>query len=596
MNKKLHEIISQATLKLRNYMKTYKIKLKYYMPSKKKIIGTSVLVLANTLIALIIPLFYMKFIDTVNIAHIKLENAIIILSIFIIQIAFGTLSRYMLNYIAQFTIKELRKELWRTTVHLPIEYFDQHSSGELMSQIINDTQIVKSFLSQDLCNAFSGILLLVGSIIVLTVIDWKITLVMGTLIIIIIFVIVPLGNLEYKISKKIQKEIAFMQSTLNRVLSDIRMVKFSTAESQEIERGYKNINNIFKSGVQEGKFMAIVEPFTIGVLMVVTIVVFSYGAIRIDNGTLSAGSLVAIIYCLLQLLNPCVEITNFYARYNKFLGACENLESILQNPTEEIAIDEKENRHIENGLIFDKVTFSYAKNKKILQNVSFQVRQNEKIAIVGLSGAGKTTILSLIERFYYPQSGYIYFNGSAINGINLKNWRNKIAYVSQENSIMEGTIKDNLVYGIEDYVEVDIEKAIEEVGLEGFINELEGKYNTEVGEKGIKLSGGQKQRIAIARAIIRKPEILLLDEATAHLDGISETRVQKALEKLMKDRITIIVAHRLSTVMDADQILILENGKINSQGKHEELLRTNMLYKKLVEQQLVKNEKGVQNV
>ena len=145
-------------------------------------------------------------------------------------------------------------------------------------------------------------------------------------------------------------------------------------------------------------------------------------------------------------------------------------------------------------------------------------------------------------------------------------------------------------------MEVDIEKAIEEVGLEGFINELEGKYNTEVGEKGIKLSGGQKQRIAIARAIIRKPEILLLDEATAHLDGISETRVQKALEKLMKDRITIIVAHRLSTVMDADQILILENGKINSQGKHEELLRTNMLYKKLVEQQLVKNEKGVQNV
>lgn len=280
MNKKLPEIISQATLKWRNYMKTYKIKLKYYMPSKKKIIGTSVLVLANTLIALIIPLFYMKFIDTVNIAHIKLENAIIILSIFIIQIAFGTLSRYMLNYIAQFTIKELRKELWRTTVHLPIEYFDQHSSGELMSQIINDTQIVKSFLSQDLCNAFSGILLLVGSIIVLTVIDWKITLVMGTLIIIIIFVIVPLGNLEYKISKKIQKEIAFMQSTLNRVLSDIRMVKFSTAESQEIERGFKNINNIFKSGVQEGKFMAIVEPFTIGVLMVVTIVVFSYGAIR----------------------------------------------------------------------------------------------------------------------------------------------------------------------------------------------------------------------------------------------------------------------------------------------------------------------------
>lgn len=172
-----------------------------------------------------------------------------------------------------------------------------------------------------------------------------------------------------------------MQSTLNRVLSDIRMVKFSTAESQEIERGFKNINNIFKSGVQEGKFMAIVEPFTIGVLMVVTIVVFSYGAIRIDNGTLSAGSLVAIIYCLLQLLNPCVEITNFYARYNKFLGACENLESILQNPTEEIAIDEKENRHIENGLIFDKVTFSYAKIKKFFRMFLFKYDRMRKLLL-----------------------------------------------------------------------------------------------------------------------------------------------------------------------------------------------------------------------
>lgn len=571
-------------------MKKCKINLKDYMPSKKYILGTSILVLANTIIALFIPLFYMNVIDEVDLTSIRLKEVIIIVGVFVIQILLGTFCRYMLNYLAQFTIKELRKELWKRTIHLPVEYFDQHTSGELMSQIINDTQVVKSFLSQDLCNAFSGILLLVGTIIVLAIIDWKITLLMGFLILVIIFIVVPLGNLEYKLSKKIQKEIAVMQSGLNRALSDIRMVKFSTAENQEVKMGLIKINSIFRLGVQEGKFMAIVEPFTIGLLMIVTIGVFGYGAIRIDDNTLSAGALAAIIYCLFQLLNPCVEITNFYTRYNKFLGACENLESIINSPKEKAIISSSDNRHEMKGLVFENIIFEYAKNKVILDNVSFQVKANEKVAIVGLSGAGKTTILSLIERFYYPKSGHIYFNGFPINSIDLKSWRKEIAYVSQESPVMEGSIMDNLVYGIEKYNNYDIEKAIEEVGLKDFINGLEKKYDTEVGEKGIKLSGGQKQRIAIARAIIRKPEILLLDEATAHLDGISEAKVQNALKNLMKGRVTIIVAHRLSTVQDADKLLVIENGKINGQGKHEDLLHTNVLYKKLVEQQFVKME------
>lgn len=270
-------------------MKKCKINLKDYMPSKKYILGTSILVLANTIIALFIPLFYMNVIDEVDLTSIRLKEVIIIVGVFVIQILLGTFCRYMLNYLAQFTIKELRKELWKRTIHLPVEYFDQHTSGELMSQIINDTQVVKSFLSQDLCNAFSGILLLVGTIIVLAIIDWKITLLMGFLILVIIFIVVPLGNLEYKLSKKIQKEIAVMQSGLNRALSDIRMVKFSTAENQEVKMGLIKINSIFRLGVQEGKFMAIVEPFTIGLLMIVTIGVFGYGAIRIDDNTLSAG-------------------------------------------------------------------------------------------------------------------------------------------------------------------------------------------------------------------------------------------------------------------------------------------------------------------
>ncbi|MFW5671041.1 MAG: ABC transporter ATP-binding protein [Acetivibrio ethanolgignens] len=238
------------------------------------------------------------------------------------------------------------------------------------------------------------------------------------------------------------------------------------------------------------------------------------------------------------------------------------------------------------GLLLDNISFHYSDRKKTLCNISFFIEKGKMLAIVGESGSGKSTVFSLIERFYEQDEGSIYYEGIDIRNIPLINWRKKIAYVQQESPIMSGTVLDNLTYGLDSYNEKSVLSAIERAELNQFINSLPNGYNTEVGEQGVKLSGGQKQRIAIARAMIRDPQILLLDEATANLDSCTEKKVQRALERLMIGRITIIAAHRFSTIKCADKIIVLQKGKICGSGIHEELFNNNEIYRTLLLNQI----------
>ena len=256
----------------------------------------------------------------------------------------------------------------------------------------------------------------------------------------------------------------------------------------------------------------------------------------------------------------------------------EGSEEVIEREREQVKTDK-------NKLSFYNVFFCYGEGKPVLKKISFEIKLGTVTAIVGPSGVGKTTIFSLLERFYYPEKGTIYYKGEDINTVTLSEWRKKIAYVTQDASIMAGSIKDNLVYGGEGYSMKEIIDAVQQAGLEGFIKSLPKGYNTEVGEHGIKLSGGQRQRIAIARAILRKPEILLLDEATAHLDSCTEKTVLKALERLMKGKTTLVIAHRLSTVKNAEQLIVLENGKISGSGNHNSLMASHLLYQEMVRQQ-----------
>lgn len=562
---------------------------KNFSPKKPILILSCLLTIGGSIVGLIIPLIFRDVLDQMTLTRVTAQIIIIGVSIFLVNIVLSSVSLYMMNYISQYIVANLRKKLWHIVIQLPIKYFDEHTSGEIMSRVTNDTAQIKGFIENELVSAITGIITIVGGVIMLFLIDWKITLVMGVGLILIVGLVTPLAKKEYSISVATQDETAKLQSDLGRVLSDIRLVKVSLAEKQEIRNGNKRIDKLFGYGIKEGKIMALIDPFMQTILMGVLLVIFAYGVIRVSQNTLSTGSLVAIISYLFQLINPCSQLTGYFAEYHKFLGTCNSIKEILNKEIEfqkETFLNANQ-KLAGNDLIFSEVSFGYDSQHTVIDNLNFKAQLGEVTAIVGPSGGGKTTIFSLIERFYHHDKGKITFAGVPIENYQIEDWRKKIGYVTQESPIMSGTILSNLVYGLDEYDLCKIEEAIDSVGLRNFIDSLPEGYHTQVGERGINLSGGQRQRLAIARAMIRNPEILLLDEATAHLDSTTEMQVQESLNVLMKGRTTLIIAHRLSTVKNADNIIVYENGKVNIQGTHDHLMKSSELYRKMVKQQML---------
>jgi len=300
-----------------------------------------------------------------------------------------------------------------------------------------------------------------------------------------------------------------------------------------------------------------------------------------------------LIY-LFQIITPFTMMASFFTAFQKAMGATERIHELLNTPQEQpsgnegrAASERQAKPDFSQPLVFDGVSFSYDADKRILSDIRLTIRPGQTVAFVGPSGAGKTTIFSLIERFYAPTEGRIRLGETDIADLSLPLWRQAIGYVSQDSPLMSGTIRDNICYGIDRRIDDrELKQAAELANAAEFIARLPAGYDTEVGERGVRLSGGQRQRIAIARALLRNPQLLLLDEATSSLDSESEALVQQALQNLKKDRTTLVIAHRLSTVFEADQIIVLERGRITGQGTHEELLNTHPLYQKLVNQQM----------
>ena len=383
----------------------------------------------------------------------------------------------------------------------------------------------------------------------------------------------------HKVSKATQKEMASFSGLLGRVLSEIRLVKSYRAEKTETTSGNDAIQNLYRFGLKEAKIQAFISPFMTLIMMAILVTILGYGGLQVSKGILSAGDLVAIIFYLVQIIVPFAQMATFFTSFQKAVGATERIQDIFHMDSE--AIDTTEKQLLMDGVItFENVHFSYGSDKKIIDGISFEAHPGTVTAFVGPSGGGKTTIFSLLERFYEPSSGTILFNHTPIKEISLPAWRSKIGYVSQESPLMSGTILSNMTYGMTEIPPLEkIIQAAEAANAAGFIGELPDKYDTLVGERGIKLSGGQRQRIAIARALLHNPKILLLDEATSNLDSGSETYVQEALERLMKGRTTLIIAHRLATIIHADRIFFLEQGEITGSGTHEELIAEHELYK-----------------
>jgi len=542
--------------------------------------------LLQTGASLVIPWFTKEFIDEITAGTLEQSLIVILIAAFIIQVAASGLSIYLLEFIGHRIVANLRKHIWAKMLSLTIPFFDRTRSGETISRITNDTTIIMNLLSNHVVSFFSSIVAIVGAVVILFYLDWQMTVMMLVVVPFTFLIVIPIGRKMREIAKGMQDKMAELTGFFAAVLSEIRLVKAYNAEEKERKAGYEDIEKLFNFGLKEAKIHAILLPVMSITLTGLMVLIIGYGALRMTKGYISAGELVAFVLYLFQIIMPFSRIASFFTSVQKARGATERIITILEEQSETYhrVLPFKAGSYAIN---FNNVSFTYQR-EMVLHHVSFAIPPKKITAIVGPSGSGKTTIFSLIARFYEPNEGAITIDSLQLDSFHLDHWRSNLGYVSQENPLLAGTVRENICYGVKGEVsEEELRQAAEMANAHSFIQELPKGYDTEVGERGIKLSGGQRQRVAIARAFLRDPAFLLLDEATSNLDSSSERIVQKALDELMKDRTTVVIAHRLSTVMGADQIIVLEKGRITGMGTHEELLSTNILYHKLVQEQFL---------
>lgn len=548
--------------------------------------------LITTLAGLLVPVLTKNLVDGFSVASLSVPLIIGIGAAFIFQAIISGVSIFLLSFVGQKIVARLREKMWIKLIRLPVSYFDKQSSGETVSRIVNDTSVVRDLISNHFPQFISGIISIIGAIVILLIMDWKMTLMMLISVPLTFIIMMPLGRKMAKISRGLQDETAAFTGNIQQTLSEIRLMKASTAEHHEESKGVIGIGNLLSFGLKEARITALIAPIMYLVVMIVIVMIIGYGGMRVANGTMSTGSLVAFLLYLFQIIFPITSFAMFFTQLQKAKGATERIIDILNLPLEEgqqgLEID------ITNQPIrVSHVSFAYSEDEPVLEDVSFEAQPGEMIAFAGPSGGGKTTMFGLLERFYEPTSGKIMVGDIEVTQLSVEAWRSQIGYVSQESAMMAGTIRENLCYGLPNgkYItDEQLWKVAEMAYASEFIRSFSDGLDTEVGERGVKLSGGQRQRIAIARAFLRDPKILMMDEATASLDSQSEGIVQQALSRLMEGRTTFVIAHRLSTIVDADKIIFIEKGRVTGIGTHQELTQTHELYREFAEQQLTSGD------
>lgn len=573
---------------------TDKFKLKDFIalinrvnPKKLVFVIGLLLSLVTSVASLIVPQLTKGLVDTSRLAKISGSTLAVLILAFAAQLAFGAVGGFLLRYVGETAVKTLRETLWNHLLKLPVNYFDEHKSGESSSRLVNDTTVIKELMTSQFPNFVTGAIQLVGSMVILFVMDWKMAALMFLIVPIMAIIMGPIGKMMMTIGRQLQAATADFNGEASEKLAEIRLIKSSNGESFESEKGAGFIGKIFALGIKDAKIEAILQPIMTTAMLGMFVGILGYGAVRVQAGTLTSGELVAFLLYLFNIIMPAATFATFFSQVQKAMGATERIEEILATEVESIGQGEK---MIVAGQTIkaENVTFYYSPERPVLQNVSFEAKPNSVIAFAGPSGGGKSTIFALLERFYQPVNGKLTIDDQDINALDLVDWRSQIGYVSQDSAVFAGSIRDNLQYGLGRKVSDDkLWNVLELAYADQFVRDFPEQLATEIGERGVKLSGGQKQRIAIARAFLRDPKILMLDEATASLDSQSEEKVQRALDQLMEGRTTLVIAHRLSTIVDADQIYFIEKGQVTGHGTHRELIKNHPLYADYVKEQVL---------
>lgn len=560
-----------------------------YSVTKRKglfVIGL-LLSLFSSVATLIVPQLTKNLIDTSQLAKIDRKLLLVLLGAFLLQLLFGTLSGFILRFVGESTVKALREKLWDHLLVLPVSYYDEHKSGETTSRLLNDTNVVTNLVAQQFPGTISGLLQLIGALVILFLMDWQMAAMIFIGVPVLVLLMLPIGKIMAKLGRQLQKATADFSGDVTEKLGEIRLIKASNGENFEKNRGQEHLNKIFQISIKDAKVSAFLQPIMMTAMLGMFVGLLGYGAIRVKAGTLSSGSLVAFLLYLVNVISPVATFAMLFAQVQRAMGATERLDQILNEKKEvqdtglDISVKGLE-------ISAENIYFSYEKEQEVLTDVSFTASPNKIIAFVGPSGSGKSTIFSLLEGFYEPDKGKIKVGEYDLKEIKLTTWRKQIGFVSQDSGVLAGTIKDNLNYGLEyPLPEERLWEGLNMAFAKDFVQNFPEQLETQIGERGVKLSGGQRQRLAIARAFLRDPEVLMLDEATASLDSKSEEQVQKALDQLMKGRTTFVIAHRLSTIVHADCIYFVENAHITGSGTHQELLKTHLLYQEYVKEQIL---------
>lgn len=537
--------------------------------------------------SLIVPQLTKGLIDTSKLAKIDKTMLIVLVLAFVAQLAFGAIGSFLLRYVGESAVKTLREKLWSHLLQMPVGYYDDHKSGESSSRLVNDTTVIKDLVATQFPNFITGAIQLVGSMIILFVMDWKMAAMMFLAVPIMALIMMPIGRIMSRLGRQLQAATADFNAEASEKLSEIRLIKASNGEKFEKTSGGSFINKIFRLGIKDAKVEAMLQPIITTVMLGLFVGILGYGAVRVQAGTLTSGQLVAFLLYLFNIMMPAASFAMFFSQVQKAMGATERIEQILKTDLE--PIETGKTVDVSGKTIkAENLSFHYVTDRPILKKVSFEAKSNTVIAFAGPSGGGKSTIFALLERFYQPTEGTVKIGDEAIEQLSLTNWRSQIGYVSQDSAVFAGSIRDNLQYGLDrTLTEEELWHGLELAYADQFVREFPEQLETELGERGVKLSGGQKQRIAIARAFLRDPKILMLDEATASLDSQSEEKVQRALDQLMEGRTTLVIAHRLSTIVDADHIYFIEKGQVTGHGTHAELIASHPLYAQYVQEQVV---------
>lgn len=565
--------------------------MSYFRPYWLKMLLVIGIIIVISILGLVPPILIKNIIDN---ALPQKDLALLSLLIFVsigITVILGLLQvaqSYLSIWISKHIILNMKNQMYSHLQHMSLNFYTAAKPGEIITRITSDIDGIQDIFNSTVVNALTSIVVLISTAVVLITMNWKLAIVGMIILPTFIFPTKKVGKLRWKIATKSQEKISDLNQIIQETfsMSGALLTKIFTKEKDELARFEKTNNEVISLQIREsvvGRWfrMTITTFIAIGPMLI-----YFYGGYLFIKGEISIGSIIAFVALLGRLYLPVSQLSNIHIDVTRSLALFQRIFEYLDQKQEiENKLGATSLELIKGKVDFEKVYFSYNSKVQVLEDISFSINPGTMVALVGSSGVGKTTITNLIPRLYEVNKGSIKIDDRDIRDVTLESLRNQIGIVMQEPYLFNDTIEENLRYGKKDAIEEEMIEACKAAYIHDFIMTLPDHYKTIVGNRGIKLSGGEKQRVSIARVILKDPRIIILDEATSSLDSVSEMYIQKAMVPLLRDRTSIVIAHRLSTVQAADQILVIENGTIAESGNHEELIKKEGLYRQIYDTQ-----------